>query len=254
MLPMHQLLILPEIGPESGPQGFIDAASQGNATHLVRRPPNAAMSAGGSSSSRTLVLVLLQSQTMYPLSTKALELPHFPLRPGIPCSSACPSLDDVLCSWWCPDAPSMPSPQTMVPSVAASLIQRLQRRGASRGSLAAAALPDHAPLLPKLRLLMLSGEPLSSGCLSTIRRHLVGQECRVLNVYGSTEAAADCTFFDASSSGSVRGPPPGTATAPSSSDDASDPTAMIPIGHPLEGFAVMVCQVCQGKASSHSGA
>ena len=32
---MMQLLILPGIGPESGPQGFIDAAFQGNVSHLV---------------------------------------------------------------------------------------------------------------------------------------------------------------------------------------------------------------------------
>ena len=58
----------------------------------------------------------------------------------------------------------------------------------------------HTPSAPvldgklSLRLLISSGEPLSSALAQSLKQSLP-DSCRLLNLYGSTEAAADCTCF-----------------------------------------------------------
>ena len=47
-----------------------------------------------------------------------------------------------------------------------------------------------------LRQLVSSGEPLSCGLLASLQAILPG--CRILNLYGCTEAAGDSTFHVAS--------------------------------------------------------
>jgi acyl-CoA synthetase (AMP-forming)/AMP-acid ligase II len=58
--------------------------------------------------------------------------------------------------------------------------------------------PAQTPLLPDLRLLVSSGEPLHASLGEQLAKRL--GRCEVLNLYGSTEAAADCTAHDVRSS------------------------------------------------------
>lgn len=99
---------------------------------------------------------------------------------------------------------------TAVPSLLAALLPIL-RQGA------AAAAPADVPLLP-LRLVVSSGEPLECALWRGLTGAVPG--LRVVNIYGSTEVAADATFFDPAAEG-------GEATA--------EAAEWVPAGRPIDG-------------------
>lgn len=68
------------------------------------------------------------------------------------------------------------------------------RPPSSESSEAGPAAQARAAVLPCMRLLAFSGEPLTAGLLEAVRA-LVPASCRVVNLYGSTEVAADCTCW-----------------------------------------------------------
>mmetsp|Transcript_24036 Transcript_24036/g.66775 ORF Transcript_24036/g.66775 Transcript_24036/m.66775 type:complete len:707 (-) Transcript_24036:1535-3655(-) len=87
---------------------------------------------------------------------------------------------------------------------------------------------------------MLSGEPLTASCLKAVRQTLVSGDCTVLNLYGSTEVAADCTAFD------VINFPHGRHRLSGFPADVEPPTTaqdiILPLGSPISSFVVMVVQ------------
>ncbi|WP_234320145.1 non-ribosomal peptide synthetase [Streptomyces sp. SBT349] len=84
------------------------------------------------------------------------------------------------------------------------------------------ALEASAEGLPALRCVTVSGETLPPDLLPRFRELL--PRARLLNLYGSTEVAADATWYDA-----------GTAASPA---PAGEVTRSVPIGRPLTGLRV----------------
>ena len=76
-----------------------------------------------------------------------------------------------------------------------------------QGSEAGPAAQARAAVLPCMRLLASSGEPLAAGLLQAVQA-LLPAGSQVVNLYGSTEVAADCTCWAA---GPPAGPPEASA-------------------------------------------
>ncbi len=101
------------------------------------------------------------------------------------------------------------------------------------GAAAAAALGDESsvdaasgPTVQqrlRLKVLVSSGEPLSSALAKALLRALPGS-CRLLNLYGSTEVAADCTWHQVTRCD--RG--------------ATDASPHVPAGKPIGGFRIAI--------------
>lgn len=97
-----------------------------------------------------------------------------------------------------------------------------------------AATPAAAPQL-HLRLAVSSGEPLPPALLAELREVLPAG-CRILNLYGSTEVAADCTAFDA------------TAWQPAGGGSKEEREA--PVGSPIASTLIAVLAVPDGAAAT----
>lgn len=102
--------------------------------------------------------------------------------------------------------------------------------------------------LLRLRLAVSSGEPLPPSLLADMQQ-LLPPGCRILNLYGSTEVAADCTAFDCT----LWGPEQQLDTAPQQvqaaeqqqQGDAQPPEQLVhqprvPVGQPVSGMLVAV--------------
>ena len=80
-----------------------------------------------------------------------------------------------------------------------------------------------AAVLPLMRLLASSGEPLAAGLLQAVQA-LLPAGCQVVNLYGSTEVAADCTCWAASAA--ARPPEASAALTGSRLQSAAPSTAL----------------------------
>jgi len=101
---------------------------------------------------------------------------------------------------------------------------RVTRLTALPSILAAAAPALGAAGGLRLRLLLLSGEAFSTALYTQLRAAL-GPAARILNIYGCTEAGADCCVFEPAAEA---WPPP----------SHSPPPPLLPLGRPLPGFFV----------------
>lgn len=99
-----------------------------------------------------------------------------------------------------------------------------------------ASTPAAAPQL-HLRLAVSSGEPLPPALLAELRE-LLPAGCRILNLYGSTEVAADCTAFDA------------TAWQPADGSGGE----RVPVGTPIAGTLIAVLASPAGGADGGQAA
>lgn len=126
---------------------------------------------------------------------------------------------------WCSRRPAVAAhAQVLVPSVASALLRAVPPLPSE---------PPGEPALPALRHLVFSGEPLPAGLPAAVLAALAPPRCTALNLYGATEAAADCTAFDVTPAGEGgRGTPP-----------AADTASIAPLGAPIAGFAVAVVEV-----------
>lgn len=84
----------------------------------------------------------------------------------------------------------------------------------------------------RLRQAVCSGEMLGGALLRHLQK-VLPQGCRILNIYGSTETAADAAWFDCSA---VAGP--------------LDTNASVPVGFPLPGFVIACIQSSDSFSSS----
>lgn len=107
----------------------------------------------------------------------------------------------------------------------------------------------------RLRLVVSSGEPLPPGLLAGMQQ-LLPPGCRVLNLYGSTEVAADCTAFDCTAWRPQQGEQvqqqeqpaqqQPQADAPDQQQQAqpaagqADQQQRVPVGQPISGMLVAV--------------
>jgi non-ribosomal peptide synthetase component F len=126
--------------------------------------------------------------------------------------------------------------QVLVPSVAAALV-----KSAVSSTIVGNVNDGEAPssLLPSLRLLILSGEPLLEALVSRVSSRLIDRDrCAVVNLYGSTEVSADCTAFDVPVKRRTS-----AAHGRSTLSDVSKSRGYVPLGKPMSGFAVAVVQV-----------
>jgi non-ribosomal peptide synthetase component F len=104
---------------------------------------------------------------------------------------------------------------------------------------------DEAPELPgdlhnrgflKLRQVVSSGETLCGALLHRLQNTLP-QGCRILNIYGSTETAADASCFDCSASTGL----------------SFESHAFVPVGIPLPGFIIAcIDEISPGMSSNPS--
>lgn len=117
-------------------------------------------------------------------------------------------------------------------------------------------LGDTLPTL-RLRLAVSSGEPLPAGLLAQLRQ-LLPPGCRILNLFGSTEVAADCTAFDctgwqpaqerALQQAGGKGVPSIEQEWQTQQQQAA--TANVPVGQPIRGAFIAVL----GPEPSDAGA
>jgi len=83
----------------------------------------------------------------------------------------------------------------------------------------------------KLRQVVSSGEQLPWQLLNDMRDVLLPKECRILNVYGSTEVAADATFLDCSN----------LATKINTNSNSRSPG--VPVGLPIKGVVIILAKI-----------
>ena len=122
-----------------------------------------------------------------------------------------------------------------VPTLWRALAATLRQQGGGTGS---------APPLC-LRLAVSSGEVLPPELLAELQQ-LLPAGCRILNLYGSTEVAADCTAFDATS-----WHPPRMHDSDSQQLPA---VARVPVGQPISGTLVAVLTAPAPHDDGASGA
>jgi non-ribosomal peptide synthetase component F len=108
----------------------------------------------------------------------------------------------------------------LVNAIAAHRITRLVVVPGLLGMMAASPVTETAARLDHVRLCVCSGDVLPVSLVTAAREVL--RKATLLNVYGSTEVAADATFF---------------AMAPG---EAAPDTCRVPIGKPLDNFCVAI--------------
>ena len=86
---------------------------------------------------------------------------------------------------------------------------------------------------PKLRVAVSSGEPLPPSLLADLQR-LLPFGCRILNLYGSTEVAADCTAFDCTDWR------PSTQQPQQQQPQQQLAAERVPVGQPITGTLIAV--------------
>ncbi len=89
----------------------------------------------------------------------------------------------------------------------------------------------------KLRQVVSSGEQLPWQLLFDLREKLLPRECRILNLYGTTEVAADATVLDCSSLLLENN------NHNNSSSSTSAGGSAVPVGVPLEGVVIALAKV-----------
>jgi len=89
----------------------------------------------------------------------------------------------------------------------------------------------------RLRQVVSSGEQLPWQLLNDMRDILLPKECRILNLYGSTEVAADATFLDCTN----------VATMMNSNSNLNlnsfTSSAGVPVGLPLKGVVIVLAKI-----------
>ena len=116
----------------------------------------------------------------------------------------------------------------------------------------------------RVRLAVSSGEVLVSALLAELQQ-VLPRGCHILNLYGSTEVAADCTAFDctawqpgtaAAAAGAAAG---GSEAGRDSGQLAAGTLERVPVGQPIGGTLVVVLEpaaseVDEGPGSGDAGA
>lgn len=121
-----------------------------------------------------------------------------------------------------------------VPTLWRSLVAAMRQDGSTAARL-------------RLRLAVSSGEPLPPGLLHDMQQ-VLPPGCRILNLYGSTEVAADCTAFDCTAWGAQQGQQQGRQQgqhqqqAGEEQPPAEQPSQQqrVPVGQPISGTLVAV--------------
>lgn len=90
-------------------------------------------------------------------------------------------------------------------------------------------VPEAAALL-KLRMAVSSGERLPASLLAELQQ-LLPSKCRIWNLYGSTEVAADCTAFDCTGWQSPLGSP---------QQQQQQQEQAVPVGSPISGTLIAI--------------
>jgi non-ribosomal peptide synthetase component F len=112
-----------------------------------------------------------------------------------------------------------------------------------------------------LRLVVSSGEPLTWRLARQLQEEALPPGCTLLNIYGSTEVAADCTAFEV--------PPPRGAGGPATRQDAGAgggapgrgaqsagrgaEQGLVPAGRPIDGFQIAIVAAADDDGGGGGG-